>query len=96
MAAMSTRAEKIAEARKMRARDGEPVSPALKAYLAAFDAHLRAGGDAERTVTRAVMVERLFEATGLRPRYSDQRSQGQMARREREAADDIDKLPPPG
>lgn len=64
--------------------DATPLSPALKRYLAAFDAHLQAEGDAERTVTRAVMVERLFEATGLRPPSRGQRSHGQLARHERE------------
>lgn len=45
-----------------------PLSPALKQYLQAFDAHLLAKNGIEVASTRAVMVERLFTATGLRPR----------------------------
>lgn len=59
------------------AQTEDPVSPALKAYLVAFDAHLRAQTEAEATATRIVMIERLFTATGLRPR--PERADGRRA-----------------
>jgi hypothetical protein len=76
--------------------ESKPLSPALKHYLSAFDAHLQAKSDAERTVTRAVMVEALFEATGHTPRplrlgpraHTENMVAAQTRRRERERAED--------